>query len=135
MPRVEKLSVIMPVFNERDTIERIIARVLDVDLPMELIVVDDCSSDGSHAKLLELAGRNPEIRLVRHARNRGKGAAIRTGFEQVSGDVVVIQDADLEYDPAEYPGLLAPIHEGRADVVYGSRFMGGARVQAQPCPG
>ncbi|HUU03585.1 MAG TPA: glycosyltransferase family 2 protein [Myxococcota bacterium] len=127
MPRVEKLSVIMPVFNERDTIEKIIGRVLEVELPMELIVVDDCSSDGSHAKLLELAGRSPEIRLVRHARNRGKGAAIRTGLEYVSGDVVVIQDADLEYDPAEYPRLLAPIREGRADVVYGSRFLGGAR--------
>jgi glycosyltransferase involved in cell wall biosynthesis len=132
MPRVEKLSVIMPVFNERDTIEDIIKRVLDVDLPMELIVVDDCSSDGSHALLHGLAERNPEIQLVRHARNRGKGAAIRTGLEHVSGDVVVIQDADLEYDPADYPKLLEPIREGRADVVYGSRFLGEERREFKP---
>lgn len=132
MPPVEKLSIIMPVFNERETIEQIVAKVLDVDLPKELIVVDDCSSDGSRSKLLELAGRHAEMRLVRHAHNRGKGAAIRTGLENISGDVVVIQDADLEYDPADYPRLLEPIREGRADVVYGSRFLGRAPREFKP---
>jgi glycosyltransferase involved in cell wall biosynthesis len=124
---VKKLSVIMPVFNERATIEAIVAKVLAVPLPIELIVVDDRSSDGSWDALQALAAENRQIRLVRHQENRGKGAAIRTGFEHVTGDVVVIQDADLEYDPKEFPRLLAPIEDGLADVVYGSRFMGESR--------
>jgi len=124
---VKKLSVIMPVFNERATVEAIIDRVLAVDIPKELVIVDDCSTDGSLDLLQQLQETRPEVRLVRHERNRGKGAAIRTGLSKVSGDVIVIQDADLEYDPAEFPRLLGPIETGKADVVYGSRFMGGSR--------
>jgi len=124
---VEKLSIIVPVFNEQATIPTIIEKILAVDLPKEIIVVDDHSSDGSLADLERLAGRHPEIRLFRHNRNRGKGAALRTGLQQVQGNVVIIQDADLEYDPADYPRLWKPIREGFADVVYGSRFLGESR--------
>jgi glycosyltransferase involved in cell wall biosynthesis len=121
------LSVVMPVFNERTTIEEIIARVLAVPVRIELIVVDDCSTDGTSDVLAALQARLG-FRLLRHERNRGKGAALRTGFAAVTGDVVVIQDADLEYSPEEYPELIALICEGRADVVYGSRFLGRHRV-------
>jgi glycosyltransferase involved in cell wall biosynthesis len=119
-----KLSVVMPVYNEAATIRTIVDAVLAVPLDKELIVVDDYSTDGTRAVLEELAAL-PGVRVVMHDRNQGKGAALRTGFAHVSGDVVVVQDADLEYDPQEYPKLLAPIAAGKADVVYGSRFVGG----------
>ncbi|MBL9077815.1 MAG: glycosyltransferase family 2 protein [Planctomycetes bacterium] len=113
----------MPVFNEQRTLRDIVAAVLAVPIRKELVLVDDGSEDASRSILRELVQRHPEVRVFEHDRNRGKGAALRTGFEQARGDVVVVQDADLEYDPAEYPRLLAPILEGRADVVYGSRYL------------
>jgi len=121
------LSVVMPVFNERATIEEIISRVLRVPIRTELIVVDDGSTDGTRDVLQTL---QPErgFRLVLQPKNQGKGAALRRGFEDVTGDLVVIQDADLEYSPEEYPGLIELICQGRADVVYGSRFLGRHRV-------
>jgi glycosyltransferase involved in cell wall biosynthesis len=117
-----KLSVVMPVFNEEKTVERIIARVLEVPDLLELIVVDDASTDGTAPALSRI--RDPRVRPLRHAMNQGKGAALRTAFEQVRGEVVIVQDADLEYDPVDYPRLLAPIGQGLADVVFGSRFTG-----------
>jgi glycosyltransferase involved in cell wall biosynthesis len=122
-----KLSVVIPVFNEARTVESLISAVQGVDsgLPKELVVVDDCSTDGTGAVLERVAAGHPEIRLVRHERNRGKGAALRTGFASATGDIVLVQDADLEYDPHEYPRLLQPILDGHADVVFGSRFIGG----------
>jgi glycosyltransferase involved in cell wall biosynthesis len=119
-----KLSIIMPVYNEAETIEEIVARVHAVPLEQELILVDDCSTDGTRAKLLAIGGLTG-AKIVHHDRNRGKGAALRTGFAAATGDFVIVQDADLEYDPQEYPKLLQPILEGKADVVYGSRFRGG----------
>lgn len=121
------LSVVMPVFNERGTVEEMIRRVLAVPLRIQLIVVDDASSDGTGAVL---AGLQPELgfELLRQARNQGKGAALKRGFQQVRGDLVVVQDADLEYSPEEYPELIDLICKGRADVVYGSRFLGRHRV-------
>lgn len=117
----------MPVYNEANTIEEIVDRVEDVGLADEIIVVDDGSSDGTRAKLEQIAKTNGKVRLFFHDANRGKGAAVRTGIEAAQADLVLIQDADLEYDPRDYPQLLQPIEEGRADVVYGSRFLGGAR--------
>jgi glycosyltransferase involved in cell wall biosynthesis len=125
-----KLSIVMPVFNEYTTIAKIVRKVLAVDLEKELIIVDDKSGDGSWEILMKLDRENREIRLFRHGRNRGKGAALRTGFGHVEGDVVVIQDADLEYDPGEFSKLLGPIEDGRADVVYGTRFADGSRGSA-----
>ena len=119
-----KVSVVIPVYNESATVEELLRRVRAVGLVSEIVVVDDGSTDGSAERLERLATAG-ELRLVRHARNRGKGAALRTGFEAASGDVVLVQDADLEYDPHEYPRLLQPILDGRADVVFGSRFVGG----------
>jgi glycosyltransferase involved in cell wall biosynthesis len=119
-----KLSVVIPVFNERDTIQEIVRRVRAVDLNKEIIVVDDCSTDGTGERLAAFAG-DPGVVLLRHPVNRGKGAALRTGFQAARGDIAIIQDADLEYDPREYPKLIQPILDGRADVVYGSRFAGG----------
>src|SRR3954447_11787055 len=119
-----KLSVVIPVYNEAATIASLIQRVRDVALPMEIIVVDDCSSDGTR-RVLEDLPPSSDLVLRFHERNKGKGAALRTGFSAATGDVVVVQDADLEYDPADYHKLLAPIVDGRADVVYGSRFIGG----------
>jgi len=115
----------MPVYNEKNTIHEIIARVLKVDtgLEKELVIVDDFSLDGTRDILEQLD--NPRIKVIFHPKNMGKGAALRTGFSQAQGDIVLIQDADLEYDPREYPKLLEPILDGRADVVYGSRFLGG----------
>jgi glycosyltransferase involved in cell wall biosynthesis len=120
-----KLSVVIPVFNEIDTIDEILRRVQDVDLEKELIIVDDFSTDGTRERLAELAKGQDNVKVFYHDRNQGKGAALRTGFGHVTGDIVVIQDADLEYDPREYPVLLEPVLDGRADVVYGSRFLGG----------
>jgi glycosyltransferase involved in cell wall biosynthesis len=124
-----KLSIVMPVYNEEPTLAEIVKAVLAVPYEKELILVDDCSSDRSREIMDELAAENPEIRCFHHEQNGGKGAALATGFAQVTGDVVIIQDADLEYDPKDYPILLRPILEGKADVVYGSRFLGGAYVR------
>ncbi len=119
-----KLSVVIPAYDEEHTIDEIVRRVESVPLDKELIVVDDASTDGTRARLeaLDAAGR---IRLVCHERNRGKGAAVRSGIARATGDVVVVQDADLEYDPGDLVRLVRPIEEGVADVVYGSRFQGG----------
>jgi glycosyltransferase involved in cell wall biosynthesis len=119
------LSIIIPVFNEVTTIDEILKRVAAVPLAKEMIVVDDFSHDGTREKLVILAEKFDNLKVVYHEKNRGKGCAIRTGLEHSTGDMVIIQDADLEYDPAEYPKLVKPIVEGRADVVYGSRFAGG----------
>ena len=121
------LSVVMPVFNERHTVEEIVRRVLAVPLRTELVVVDDGSTDGTRDVLTALASEC-EFRLVLQPTNRGKGSALRRGFEEITGDLVVIQDADLEYSPEEFPALIELICEGRADVVYGSRFLGRHRV-------
>jgi glycosyltransferase involved in cell wall biosynthesis len=121
------LSVVMPVFNERETIDEIIRRVLAVPVRKELIVVDDCSTDGTRDMLKSLQQRHG-FRLFLQDRNQGKGAALRRGFAEVAGDIVLVQDADLEYSPEEYPDLVGLICEGRADVVYGSRFLGRHRV-------
>ena len=120
-----KLSIVIPVFNEERTLATLVGRVLAVAYEKELVVVDDASTDGSPRIMAELAARHPELRVVRHDQNRGKGAALATGLRQVQGDIVLIQDADLEYDPADYPALLKPIEDGNADVVFGSRFLGG----------
>ncbi len=120
------LSVIIPVFNEKKTLNEVVTRVLRTRLADEIILVDDCSTDGTR-DLLTAMEATPAIRLITHDRNQGKGAAIRTGIAAARGEVILIQDADLEYDPCDYPALLKPIQEGRAQVVYGSRFMAGPR--------
>ncbi len=116
------LSVVVPVFNERDTIEELLRRVRAVSVPKEIIVVDDGSTDGTRS-LLEQWQDEPDLKIVFHPKNLGKGAALRTGFAHADGNVIVVQDADLEYDPSYYPQLIQPIVEGVADVVYGSRFL------------
>jgi glycosyltransferase involved in cell wall biosynthesis len=121
-----KLSIVMPVFNERTTLPTVLEKVASVSFDKEIVIVDDGSTDGTREYLQQIAQDPGEgIRVFFHDRNRGKGAALRTGFCEVQGDLVIIQDADLEYDPKDYPALLAPILDGRADVVYGSRFLGG----------
>jgi glycosyltransferase involved in cell wall biosynthesis len=129
-----RLSVIIPAFNEEDTIDDIIERVRSVDLggaQLEVVVVDDASTDGTRERLQKYSD-DPEICVLRHETNQGKGSAIRTGIERVTGDLVIIQDADLEYDPGDYPRLAEPILNGRADVVYGSRFRGSVEGMALP---
>ncbi len=118
-----KLSVVIPVFNERATIRELITKVRAVTLNKEIIVVDDCSTDGTRLELEAFQG-DPGIRVLHHDINQGKGAALQTGFAHAAGDIVLIQDADLEYDPEDYFKLIEPIESGRADVVFGSRFVG-----------
>ncbi len=118
-----KLSVIIPVYNEQATIKEVLDRVRAVEMEKEIIVVDDGSTDGT-SEILAKEEAKGDLKVLRHRVNRGKGAAVRTGLEHATGEVILIQDADLEYDPRDYPELLKPIHEGRAEVVYGSRFLG-----------
>ena len=118
-----KLSVVIPVYNEAGTVSEILDLVQSVDIDKEIIVVDNCSSDGTGDVLRQLAPRHPNLTLLQHERNMGKGRALRTGFVAARGDYVIIQDADLEYDPNDYHKLLAPLDEGKADAVYGSRFI------------
>src|SRR2546425_9250829 len=128
-----KLSILMPVYNERNVVERCISQVLAAPLPedmdRELVIVDDCSTDGTYAILERLVARNAHIRLFRHQVNRGKGAAVRTAIQEASGDFSLIQDADLEYDPSEYPVLMRPLVDGRADAVFGSRYLAGGQTR------
>ena len=127
-----KLSILMPVYNERTVVERCISLVLTAPLPenmeRELVIVDDCSTDGTFAILERLAAAFPQIQLYQHAVNRGKGAAVRTAIEKATGDFSLIQDADLEYDPSEYPRLLRPLLDGHADAVFGSRYLAGEQI-------
>ena len=129
IPEEMRLSVVIPVYNEEATLRNLVDRVREVPIRKELILVNDCSSDDTQRILDELAAEGGEddfnrIRVFAHEVNQGKGAALRTGFSKVDGDIVIIQDADLEYDPSEYPRLLKPIIEDKADVVFGSRFLG-----------
>lgn len=118
------LSVVIPVYNEERWVREIVRRVREVPIPKEIILVDDCSTDGTRKILDEEIRQFPDCKIVFHEVNQGKGAGLRTGFKHATGDIVVVQDADLEYDPAEYPRLIQPIVEGKADVVFGSRFIG-----------
>ncbi len=122
-----KISVVIPVYNEEKTLEQIVDRVgsVDIGLPKEIILVDDGSTDGTAAVMDDLAGRVEGLVIIRQERNKGKGAALRAGFARAGGDFILVQDADLEYDPSDYAALLEPLMNGHADVVYGSRFIGG----------
>jgi glycosyltransferase involved in cell wall biosynthesis len=124
-----KITILIPVYNEFDTIREILKRVQATNLAGEILIVDDGSTDGTRDILSDLDGKD-NIRVVLHDKNQGKGAAVRTGLVHAQGDVILIQDADLEYDPRDYPALLKPLREGVADVVYGSRFLGGPRRPA-----
>ena len=127
-----KLSVVVPCFNEERSLATIVERVLAADrcgLALEIVIVDDGSSDRSVEVMKSLAAKHPEIVPLEHGINRGKGAGLRTGFKRATGDIVLVQDADLEYDPADYPRLLKPILDGRADVVFGSRFRSGEETR------
>ena len=121
-----KLSVIIPCYNEKDTVAKVIERVRKVGLAYEIVVVDDGSTDGTR-EVLDGIDRQEDLKVIHHPYNQGKGAAVRTGFNAAVGEILLIQDADLEYDPRDYPVLLRPIEEGIAQVVYGSRFLGGPR--------
>jgi glycosyltransferase involved in cell wall biosynthesis len=131
-----KLSILVPVYNERAVVERSLALVLAAPLPedmeRELILVDDCSTDGTSAVLDRFAASDARIRLIRHPVNRGKGAAVRTAIQHASGDFCLVQDADLEYDPSEYPRLLKPLLDGHADAVFGSRYVRGEQTRILP---
>lgn len=123
---MNKLSIVIPCYNEEATLAQVVAKVGaagTAGLEMEIVIVDDCSSDRSHAIARDLAQDDPRIQVFRHPVNQGKGAALRTGFASATGDLVIVQDADMEYDPNDYEKLLAPILDGEADVVYGSRFL------------
>lgn len=117
------LSIVVPVYNEANTLEKVLGKAVAIGVDLEIIVVDDCSTDGTPSILERLCARHSNIRSIRHAVNSGKTAALRTGFAETKGDIVIVQDADLEYDPDEIPAVIAPILEGKADVVYGSRFL------------
>lgn len=121
------VSVIIPVYNEANTIAEVVSRVRAVEIDKEIIVVDDCSTDGTRDRLKELLQLHDNVRVLYHERNQGKGAALRTGFADAAGDVIIIQDADLELTPEEYPRLLEPLQAGKTDVVYGSRFLDSSR--------
>jgi glycosyltransferase involved in cell wall biosynthesis len=123
LPDGFQLSVVIPVFNERQWIRELVRRVAAVAIPKEILIVDDCSTDGTREILRELE-RQVDVRVIYQPSNQGKGAALREGFRQARGDIILVQDADLEYDPAEYPHLIQPILHNQADVVYGSRFIG-----------
>jgi len=119
-----KLSIVIPIYNERETLETLIAKVNAVDYDKEILLIDDFSSDGTREVLKKYENKE-DFQVLYHDHNQGKGAALRTGFSNVNGDIIIIQDADLEYNPADYGTLIEPILDGRADVVYGSRFLGG----------
>jgi glycosyltransferase involved in cell wall biosynthesis len=122
IPEGFRISVVIPVYNEKQWVRELVRRVQEVPIPKEIILVDDCSTDGTRDTLKEL--QQECVKVILQPKNQGKGAALRTGFQHATGDVIIVQDADLEYDPAEYPKLIQPILEGKADVVYGSRFIG-----------
>ncbi|NLF08564.1 MAG: glycosyltransferase family 2 protein, partial [Pirellulaceae bacterium] len=122
LPDDLKISVVVPIYNEKSTVEEIVRRIRAVPIPKEIILVDDGSTDGTRDVLAAMDCRD-DVRIVLHEKNSGKGAALKTGFSLVAGDIVIVQDADLEYNPSQYPRLIQPIVEGVADVVYGSRFV------------
>jgi glycosyltransferase involved in cell wall biosynthesis len=121
-----QVSVVVPVYNEERTVAVLLRRVLNAGLNLrEIVIVDDCSTDATRERIAEVVAADPRVRLIKHEKNAGKGAAMRTAFAAAQGEIVVVQDADLEYDPAELPRLLQPIYDGSADAVFGSRFIGG----------
>jgi glycosyltransferase involved in cell wall biosynthesis len=124
VPKDLVLSVVIPVYNERETLHLLLDRVRAVRLPKQIILVDDCSKDGTREMLQKMAQEETDLTIAFHDVNKGKGAALRTGFALATGQIVIVQDADLEYDPLEFPRLIEPIIDGRADVVFGSRFIG-----------
>src|SRR6202035_2509545 len=128
--------ILIPVYNERTMVERSLAQVLSAPLPenmdRELVIVDDCSTDGTSEILDRLAAHEPRIRLFRQSVNQGKGAAVRRAIQEAAGDFCLVQDADMEYDPAEYPKLMRPLLDGHADAVFGSRYMAGAQTRLLP---